>query len=66
MIKTRHLLATLVVFEAAIIGLLLASRYQVTLAPTRLRTASSRKRRRKPSRTSLRSVPKAPPRIASN
>jgi hypothetical protein len=66
MIKTKHLLTVLVVFEAAIIGLLLASRYQITVTPTALPKAPARKKRRAPTKKSLPGAAKAPPRISSN
>lgn len=65
MFKTKHLLATFVVLEAAIIGLLLASRWQITFAPTTSPKAPTRKARRS-SKKSLRTVPKTVPRISSN
>ena len=65
MFKIKHLLATFVVLEAAIIGLLLANRWQITFATTSPK-ASTRKRRRSPSKKSLRTVSKPLPRISSN
>ena len=66
MFKTKHLLATFVVLEAAVIGLLLASHWQVTFAPATTPKASTRKPRRSPSKKSLRTTPKGFPRISSN
>jgi len=66
MFKTKHLLATFVVLEAAIIGLLLANRWQITFAPTPSTKPSTRKARRSSSKKSLRTEPKTLPRISSN
>lgn len=68
MIDMKRVLTVFVVLQAAIIGLLLASRYRITLTPISLPPEPA-PRKRAPSKRVLRNgakLPKTPPRASQN